>query len=77
MTTMNNAKITRQENISYINTYEYHCMLVLRTIGVQLNYWEAKEFLETAISMSIDFEGKHPWTWFDEDIIDSYRQYYM
>jgi hypothetical protein len=77
MTTVNNAKITRQENISYINTYEYHCMLVLRTIGVQLNYWEAKEFLEAAESRSIDFEEKHPWSWFDEDIIDSYRQYHM
>jgi hypothetical protein len=77
MTTMNNAKITRQENISYINTYEYHCMLVLRTIGVQLNYWEAKEFLETAVSLSIDFGKKHPWNWSDEEIIECYRQYYM
>ena len=78
MTTMNNAKITRQENISYINTYEYHCMLVLRTIGVQLNYWEAKEFLEAAEERSIDFEDeKHPYDFSDEEIIESYRYYHM
>ena len=52
-------------------------MLVLRTIGVQLNYWEAKEFLETAVSLSIDFGKKHPWNWSDEEIIECYRQYYM
>lgn len=68
----------RQGKAFYINTYEYHCMLVLRTIGVQLNYWEAKEFLEAAEQRSMDFEEeKHPWSWLDEDIINSYRQYHM
>lgn len=68
----------RQGKAFYINTYEYHCMLVLRTIGVQLNYWEAKEFLEAAEERSMDFEEeKHPWSWSDEDIIENYRQYHM
>lgn len=68
----------RQGKAFYINTYEYHCMLILRTIGVQLNYWEAKEFLEAAEQRSMDFEEeKHPWSWSDEEIIESYRQYHM
>ena len=68
----------RQGKAFYINTYEYHCMLVLRTIGVQLNYWEAKEFLEMAEQRSIDFEEeKHPWSWLDNDIINSYIHYHM
>lgn len=68
----------RQGKAFYINTYEYHCMLVLRTIGVQLNYWEAKEFLEAAEERSMDFEDeKHPYDFSDEEIIESYRYYHM
>ena len=68
----------RQGKAFYINTYEYHCMLVLRTIGVQLNYWEAKEFLEAAEERSMDFEDeKHPYDFSDEEIRESYRYYHM
>ena len=37
---------TEKEN--YINTHEYHIILVLRTIGVNLTYQQAKEFLDEA-----------------------------
>ena len=61
-------------------TYDEYLIasLVLRTIGVQLNYWEAKEFLEAAENRSIYFEEeKHPYDFSDEEIIESYRQYHM
>jgi hypothetical protein len=66
----------RQGKAFYINTYEYHCMLVLRTIGVQLSYWEAKEYLEKAEQRHIYFDVKHPYDFSDEEIIEDYKTYY-
>lgn len=66
----------RQGKAFYINTYEYHCMLVLRTIGVQLSYWEAKEYLEKAEQRHIYFDEKHPYDFSDEEIIEDYRTYH-
>ena len=58
--------------------YTEHRRNLLLLLGVQLNYWEAKEFLEAAEQRSMDFEEeKHPWSWSDEEIIESYRQYHM
>ena len=65
----------KQGKAFYINTYEYHCMLVLRTIGVQLNYWEAKEYLEGAEQRHIDFDTKDPYSFSDEEIIEDYIYY--
>ena len=65
---------TEKEN--YINTHEYHIILVLRTIGVNLTYQQAKEFLAEAEDRSIDFGTKHPISFTDEEIIEEYNRYF-
>ena len=66
-------KATRK---SIINTREYYWILTLRTIGVQITYERAKEMIEECIDMSIDFDTKHPYDFLEEDIIETYNQYY-
>ena len=70
-------KEEKQERKSYINTYQYHCMLVLRTAGIKLTYEEVCKFLEEAEDRSIDFDEKHPWSFTDEEIIENYFKYYV
>ena len=61
---------------NYINTHEYHVILVLRSIGIHLTYCQAKQFLEEAEDRSIDFGTKHPWMFTDEEIIEEYNRYF-
>ena len=61
---------------SYINTMEYHWMLVLREVGVQLTYEEMVEFMQDAEDRHIDFGTKHPYEFTDREIINEYIQYF-
>ena len=65
----------KQNKASYINTYEYHCMLVLRTIGVRLTYEQMCVFLEDAEQRHIDFDTKHPWCFTEQELIEEYKTY--
>lgn len=60
-----------------INNYEYHTILVLRSVGIQLTMEQAKQFLEEAEQRHIDFGTKHPYDFSDEELIEEYRQYFM
>ena len=61
---------------NYINTMEYHFLLVLRTAGAKnISYKDALQFMEDAEQRSIDFDTKHPYSFLDEDIIEEYKLY--
>ena len=76
MTNINSDNNKNLNVVSYINTKEYHVILVLRKIGVQLTYQQAKEFLDEAEDRSIDFGTKHPLDFTEEEIIEEYNRYF-
>ena len=61
---------------SYINTMEYHWMLILRGVGVHMTYEQMLQFMQDAEDRHIDFGTKHPYEFTDREIINEYIQYF-